>query len=147
MWPAISRMILRATLLALCLSPNLVMGQVQVTAASRAQLGRGTVVDSVARQGIAGSIVMATGPNGTVLVRTLANERGAYQITFPATATGIRVRHIGFRPRNVPVTRTSSGIIQVNVTLSRVQTMLDAVNVRANVGVRQERIARPRVAV
>ncbi|MEO7361842.1 MAG: hypothetical protein ABI120_16040 [Gemmatimonadaceae bacterium] len=48
----------------------------RLPAQTPAQFVRGTVTDSASRQGIAGSIVMVTGANGTVLVRTLANERG-----------------------------------------------------------------------
>ena len=104
----------------------------RLPAQTPAQFVRGTVTDSASRQGIAGSIVMVTGANGTVLVRTLANERGAYVVNFPAAARGIRVLHMGFRPRDVPVARSASGTIQVNVELSRLQTMLAAMNVQAN---------------
>lgn len=104
----------------------------QLPAQAAAQFVRGTVIDSATRQPIAGSIVMATGAGGNVLARTLANERGVYQVSYPAAATGIRVLHMGFRPRDVPVTRSSNGITQVNVSLLRFETMLAAMNVRAN---------------
>ena len=97
-----------------------------------AQFVRGSVLDSVTGQPVAGSIVMAMGASGTVLVRTLANERGVYQVSLPGAATGIRVLHMGYRPRDVPVPRTSTGIIQMNVSMARVQTTLEVMNVRAN---------------
>lgn len=97
-----------------------------------AQFVRGTVLDSVTRQPVAGSVVMATGANGTVLVRTLANERGIYQVSFPVAATGIRVLHMGYKARDLPVARTSTGIMQINVSMARVQSTLAVMNVRAN---------------
>lgn len=130
--------LLQTLLVALALYPAPLNAQVATN-----QSLRGTVVEEGTRQPIAGSIVMVLSAEGAVLTRVIANDRGAYFVNFPNGATGIRVLHIGFRARDVALPRTAEPIRQVDVSLTRVETLLQPSTCAPTPTARPERIVQP----
>jgi hypothetical protein len=93
---------------------------------------RGTVIAAGTQQPVAGSVVTAQTAAGATLRRTITNDRGQFAFDVPDSATQLRVLHIGFAPRLVPLPHPREGVLQLNVSMSRLQTLLDPIEVRDN---------------
>ncbi len=101
------------------------------TTDARAQLIRGTVLDSTSRLPIPGAVVSVLDSAGHVLARSLADGRGVFSLPLGATAGRVRVVRIGFRPRDIPVPPVSEGIASATVALVAIPTMLEPARVDA----------------
>ena len=100
-------------------------------AALRAQSITGAVRDSTSRAFVVGAVVEMHDASGDLLSRTLTNSSGMFNIFADPRAASLRFLRIGFRPREVRIqVDTLSGKF-VDVSLTRLPTMLDAVEVRA----------------
>jgi hypothetical protein len=74
---------------------------VAATGSLRAQTVRGTIRDSRSREAVRGAVVLVLDSVNAVLARTLADDRGQFQLSIGNSARRIRVQRIGFRPRDV----------------------------------------------
>jgi len=97
-----------------------------------AQSARGTVTVIGSLQPVAGAVVTATSTSGVALVQTITNDRGQYTVLVPDSATQLRIVRIGFRPRVVPLPRLREDVMQIDVSLALLATMLDVFEVRDN---------------
>lgn len=86
----------------------------------------GAVRDSADQRSLASVIVSALGSDGRVVARTLTTEQGGYRLRLPDQGGRVRFQRIGYAPRELEV--PSDGTM--NVTLSRVASMLDRVTTR-----------------
>lgn len=88
---------------------------------------RGTVLDAVTGRPVAGAVVQAM-TRDSMIARTLSDERGRF-VFLAAPVSAVRVRRIGYRPADAPVT---AAIGEITVRLTPLVTLLQPVAVRAN---------------
>jgi hypothetical protein len=113
--------------LLLCLS-SLLMAMARVAGAQEL---RGTITDSVSGSPIAGAVVTLLDASGAMLRRQLSDQRGEYRIGTDSNVRQMRVVRIGFRPRNLVVPRATAGVVQFNVVMVSIPTLLEPVQVLA----------------
>lgn len=94
---------------------------------ARAQEIRGTVVDSVTRQPVAGAVATLQDARGEMLSRTITNERGQFRLAAIGEPRSILVKRIGFRPRTVSFT----GNGPIDIALAAIPSLLEPVTVEA----------------
>lgn len=87
----------------------------------------GTVLDDNNNRPVAGAIVQGL-HRDSVVARTLTDERGRFTIT-AASMSVVRVRRIGYRPVDVPITSAAG---ELTIHLAPLTTLLQPVAVRAN---------------
>ncbi len=90
---------------------------------------RGTVLDSVSREPIAGAVVMLLDSSRMVVGRTITDERGKYRISAFAPAQSLRVVRIGFQPREARMRGRLDDPPSLDVAMVRFSTALAAVRV------------------
>jgi hypothetical protein len=93
---------------------------------------RGTVRDSASGASIAGAVVMVRTGAGNTLSRGLTSASGTYRLVAPAGAQTLQLLRIGYRPRDVRIPVRHDGVIELDVSLARLPTMLEAVRSSAN---------------
>lgn len=94
-----------------------------------AQELRGLVTDSASRQPIPGAVLVLLDANGATLGRNITNQRGQYRIAATTAMRRMRVLRIGFRPREVALPPLTTGIVEVNVVMTALPTLLETVRV------------------
>ncbi len=97
----------------------------------RCQNVRGTVRESATRQPIPGTVIIVLDPDGRTLNRNIADERGQYVVVASDAAAQLRFIRIGFRPLTVTLRRPAPAADTVDVSLTALATILDAVTVTA----------------
>jgi carboxypeptidase family protein len=110
-----------------------------------AQTATGSITDSVSHQPIRGAIVFGLDASGASLGRTLSNGNGYYRLALGAGVRRVRVVHIGFRPRIVPLPPGDSAIARLDISLAPLPTMLEPV--RATEAARCPRRSNPAAAL
>ena len=95
-----------------------------------AQQIRGTVLDSASRRPLASAVVMYLGATGTMLGRSITDERGAYASVAPSAAQRVRVQRLGYRAREVPLPPAASGA-SFDIALLAIPALLEPVSVEA----------------
>lgn len=110
---------------------------------ARAQQIIGTVTDSASRQPIPGAVLQLLDSAGRTLGRNITNATGQYRIALTPPMRRLRVVRIGFRPREVAIPALTNGIARVDVVMTSIPTMLEAVRVTsgANCPRRDDRAA------
>jgi hypothetical protein len=94
---------------------------------AQAQTGRGVVLDSASRQAIPGAVVTFFDANQHQLARTITGQSGTFAFALP-TATKVRVVRIGFRPREVDVSRAAArGSLEI--VMSALSQLLEPIRV------------------
>jgi hypothetical protein len=97
----------------------------------QAQTITGAVRDSTSRAFIVGVVVEMRDASGDLLSRTLTNSSGVFNVFADPRAARLKFLRIGFRPRDVSVqVDTLSGKF-VDVSMARLPTMLDRMEVIA----------------
>src|SRR5262245_14395381 len=99
------------------------------TQAAAAQLLRGSVRDSASRATIAGAVLVLLDSSGRTLGRNITNEQGQFTIALNASMRRLQVLRIGFRPRVVLIPAPVNGEARLDVLMSSIPTLLNAVNV------------------
>jgi len=94
-----------------------------------AQMLRGVVRDSATQQGIPGVVLVLLDATGRALGRNITNEEGRYSIALATAMRRMQLLRIGFRPREVAIPATTTGIAELDVAMSAIPTLLSAVNV------------------
>ena len=95
------------------------------TTPALAQRVRGTLKDSATREPVTGAVVTTTDSAGTLLSRSVSDERGKFDVYRLRGASKFRVVRIGYRPRELmlPPLDTDS----LDVALSQIPSLLAAV--------------------
>lgn len=96
-----------------------------------AQTITGAVRDSTSRALVAGVVVEMHDTNGDLLWRTLTNSSGAFSVFADPRAARLRFLRIGFRPRDIRIQVDTLRGKFVDVSMARLPTMLERVEVRA----------------
>ncbi len=99
---------------------------------ARAQEVRGTVRESLTRQPVLGAVVTLLDAAGRTLGRNITDERGRYRVAVSSATTQLRFIRIGFRPVTVPLPRTGAAVDTIDVAMTVLPTMLEAMTVSAN---------------
>jgi hypothetical protein len=94
-----------------------------------AQQIRGIVTDSAAGTPVAGAVVMLLNASGETLARTVSNLTGEYVVFTPRPAALLRMRRLGFRPRDIALPTPLPE--RFDVRLTRVPTLMQPVRVAA----------------
>jgi hypothetical protein len=99
----------------------------------QAQRVRGEVLLSDSSTRAIGVIVVASGPSGETVGRTLTNERGEFAIALAGPGLyAVRVLRIGYRPTVVPAFELGSADVrELRIVLNREATSLARVTVRS----------------
>lgn len=96
-----------------------------------AQTLTGLVSSAESSEPVSGAVISALTPNGSLLGSTVTNERGSFRLKTTEPAAMLRVMRIGYRPRVVQVP-VGGEVVDINVTLVRLATLLDVIEVRAS---------------
>ena len=94
---------------------------------SAAQQIRGVVSDSAAGTPVSGAVVMLLDASGAALARTISNQSGDYALSAAGTPVTLRIRRLGFRPRDIALTTPLPS--RLDLRISRVPTLLQPVRV------------------
>lgn len=94
---------------------------------------RGTVRDSATRQPIPGAVLTLLDSSSGVIGRVLTNARGQYSILRSDGTRRLRIQRLGFRFREVAVPAAAPGndVLQVDVAMVPLPTLLEPVRVVA----------------
>jgi hypothetical protein len=78
---------------------------------------------------VPGVVVEIRDQNGASLTRAITSDRGQFSAALPARDRAARAHlvRIGYRPRDAALTSPANGVIQLNVTMTRLPTMLEPV--------------------
>lgn len=105
---------------------------ISLSHAAGAQELRGTVTDSATRLPIPGAVLLLLDSAGATLARNITNQRGEYRIAASPRMRRMQVLRLGFRPRVVPLPRETGAVLQRDVHLVAIPTLLEAVRVTAS---------------
>jgi hypothetical protein len=94
-----------------------------------AQELRGTVRDSASRQPISTVVLILADSAGKPIVRNLTNERGEFRVQLPVGARRLQLLRIGFRPRDVALPAPIDGVVNLDLAMRMIPTLLDPVQV------------------
>lgn len=97
-----------------------------------AQSLRGTVRDSASGQPILGAVILLRDSAGTTVARTLTGALGRYQIVASRRAKDMQLLRIGFRPREIALPEPSRDVVQLDVAMLQVPTLLEPVRTLAS---------------
>ena len=100
------------------------MTWVVLSSTATAQGVVGVVRDSVNRQPVSGAVLSFQDSAGSVLSRTLTNDRGEFRFVPAATARTIHVVRIGFEPRDVKLQIPGGGSARLDFSMLALATML-----------------------
>jgi hypothetical protein len=98
-------------------------------AASAQQQVTGTVRDSASRQPVPGAVVTVLDSLGRALERGTTDQRGQFRVAAPAEGRRIRVLRLGFRPRELALSRERGA--PGDVVMVAIPILLDQVRVTA----------------
>jgi hypothetical protein len=94
-----------------------------------AQLLRGAVRDSAVHTPIRGAVIVLLDSAGTSVGRNITNDRGEFSIALHPEMRRAQVLRIGFRPRTLRIPDAENGVARLDVDLSPIPRLLDAVTV------------------
>jgi hypothetical protein len=97
-----------------------------------AQELRGLVRDSASRQPIPGAVLLLLDEAGTTLGRNITDGAGQYRLVLSKEMRRVRVVRIGFRPREASIPPAVNGVAQLDIIMSTIPAMLEAVRVRGS---------------
>jgi hypothetical protein len=98
--------------------------------ATSAQQVRGVIRDSATAFEIAGAVASVFDAAGNPLARTIADERGRYRLSVPASAVRLQILRIGYRPREVQLPQLRADtVVTIDVAMGPVPKFLSAVHV------------------
>jgi hypothetical protein len=117
-----------ATIVAIAFGLSLVAGR-----RASAQTLQGVVRDTAAHQPIGGAVLLVFDSAGNTVARNITDAAGAYRIPATSQMRRMRVLRIGFRPRELTLPSLTNGNVQVDVTMTALPTLLDAVQVTTDV--------------
>jgi hypothetical protein len=98
---------------------------------ARAQMFAGIVRDSTSRLAVVGVVVELQDPGGVTLARTLTGATGTFTIAADPRASRLKLVRIGFRPRDLAIRIDTIAGVLLEITMARLPTMLDRVDVVA----------------
>src|SRR5262249_4733137 len=88
---------------------------------------------TAARQPVAGAVLLVFDSSGATLARTITDAAGTYRIPSTAQMRRLRAVRIGFRPRELTLPDLTSGNVQIDLAMTALPTLLDAVQVTTDV--------------
>jgi len=92
---------------------------------------RGTVRDSASGQPILGAVILLRDSAGVTVARTLSGDLGRYQVVATRRAKDMQLLRIGFRPREIALPAPSDGVMQFDVAMAQIPTLLEPVRTLA----------------
>ena len=95
-----------------------------------AQRITGIVRDTASKASLSGAVVSTLDAQSQTLARTISDASGRYSLELSTSATQLRVVRIGFQPRVVALPASSGTRQAVDVTMTKVPTLLSTMVVR-----------------
>jgi hypothetical protein len=107
-----------------------------------AQVIQGVVRDTAARQPVAGAVVLLLDSAGHSVSRDITDQAGVYRIATTPQVRRIRLLRIGYRPRELSAPATDDDVVQFDIAMAALPTMLEAMQVTsgANCSRRDDRL-------
>lgn len=96
-----------------------------------AQEVHGVVSDSATRRPLASAVLVLLDATGAALSRSITNERGQFRVMVTPAANRVRVLRLGYRAREVMVSRPGGSDMQLDINMLAIPTMLEPVTVVA----------------
>ena len=100
--------------------------------AAGAQELRGTVRDSASGLPVTGAVIMVQDVRGTTMARNLSGARGGFVVPLNRDALRVRVVRLGYRPRVLALPQPVAGVVQLDIVLASLPTMLQGLRVTAD---------------
>lgn len=98
------------------------------SAEAQSPILRGVVVDSASREPVSGAVITLFDAAGQPANHTIAGVDGTFRIARGASATRLRARRIGFRPRDIPLPAEGDSA-SIEITMGRIPQVLTSVRV------------------